>query len=46
MTELEITDIPPLTANQRSLVDMHTVLNIFNVLRGDPQPSATTPLRG
>lgn len=33
--ELEITDIPPLTANERSLVDMHSMLNIFNVLRGE-----------
>jgi signal transduction histidine kinase len=35
MTELEITEIPPLTANERSLLDMHSVLNVFNVLRGE-----------
>lgn len=28
-------EIPPLTANERSLVDMHSVLNVFNVLRGE-----------
>jgi signal transduction histidine kinase len=33
--ELEITEIPPLSTSERSLVDMHSVLNVFNVLRGE-----------
>lgn len=35
MKELEITSIPPLAADEQSLVDLHSVLNIFNVLRGE-----------
>lgn len=35
MTETEITDLPPLKPNERSLLEMHSVLNIFNVLRGE-----------
>lgn len=35
MNELEITEIPPLRPNEQSLLDMHTLLNIFNVLRGE-----------
>jgi signal transduction histidine kinase len=35
MTDIEITGIPPLTAKQRALVDMHSLLNIFNILRGE-----------
>ncbi|MBK8476662.1 MAG: histidine kinase [Opitutaceae bacterium] len=32
MTELEITDIPPLSAGEQSLLDFHTVVNVINVL--------------
>ena len=35
MHEIEITEIPPLEPNQQSLVAMHSLLNIFNVLRGE-----------
>jgi signal transduction histidine kinase len=35
MLELEITEIPPLKPNEQSLLAMHTVLNVFNVLRGE-----------
>lgn len=35
MREIEITDIPPLAAGQRTLVEMHGVLNVLNVLRGE-----------
>jgi signal transduction histidine kinase len=33
--EIEITEIPPLKQNEQSLVVMHTLLNVFNVLRGE-----------
>lgn len=33
--ELEITEIAPLSDGDRSLVDMHSMLNVFNVLRGE-----------
>ncbi len=35
MTEIEITEIPPLKPNELSLLAMHSVLNVFNVLRGE-----------
>jgi signal transduction histidine kinase len=35
MHELEITEIPPLKPNELSLVAMHSLLNVFNVLRGE-----------
>lgn len=35
VTELEITEISPLTEKERSLLEMHSVLNVFNVLRGE-----------
>lgn len=33
MKETEITEIPPLTADEQSLLDLHSVVNILNVLR-------------
>ena len=35
MHEVEITEIPPLTPNEQSLLAMHSLLNVFNVLRGE-----------
>jgi signal transduction histidine kinase len=35
MAEIEITEIPPLKPNEQSLLAMHSVLNVFNVLRGE-----------
>lgn len=35
MREVEITEIPPLKPNERSLLETHSVLNVFNVLRGE-----------
>lgn len=35
MPEIEIRDIPPLTPGQTSLLNMHTVLNVLNVLHGE-----------
>ena len=35
MFEIEITEIPPLKPNELSLLTMHSVLNVFNVLRGE-----------
>lgn len=35
MPEQEITAIPPLDAGQNSLLDMHSVLNVLNVLYGE-----------
>jgi signal transduction histidine kinase len=35
MKELEITDLPPLKPTERSLLNQHSLLNIFNVLRGE-----------
>ena len=35
LTEIEITDIPPLRPDEASLVAMHALLNVFNVLRGE-----------
>jgi len=35
MHEIEITEIPPLKPNELSLVAMHSLLNIFSVLRGE-----------
>ncbi len=35
MHEIEITEIPPLKPNEQSLLAMHTLLNVFNVLRGE-----------
>ena len=35
MTEIEITDIPPLRSGEQSLLAMHSLLNVFNVLRGE-----------
>lgn len=32
MQEIEITEIPPLKPAEQSLLDMHSVLNVFNVL--------------
>lgn len=34
-TEIEITSIPPLSPGEASLVNLHSVLNILNVLRGE-----------
>lgn len=33
--EIEITDIPPLAPGQDSLIEMHSVLNVLNVLSGE-----------
>lgn len=33
MKELEITEIPPLSPGEQSLLDMHSVVNVLNVLR-------------
>ena len=35
MHEIEITEIPPLKPSEQSLLVMHTLLNVFNVLRGE-----------
>lgn len=35
MHEVEIIDLPPLNPNEQSLLEMHSLLNIFNVLRGE-----------
>ena len=35
MHEIEITEIPPLAPNEQSLLSMHSLLNVFNVLRGE-----------
>jgi signal transduction histidine kinase len=35
MYEVEIADLPPLPPNEQSLLEMHSLLNIFNVLRGE-----------
>lgn len=35
MREIEITEIPPLKPNEQSLLETHSVLNVFNVLRGE-----------
>jgi signal transduction histidine kinase len=35
MHEIEITEIPPLKPNEQSLLAMHSLLNVFNVLRGE-----------
>lgn len=35
MREIEITEIPPLQPNEQSLLDTHSILNVFNVLRGE-----------
>jgi signal transduction histidine kinase len=35
MYEVEITEMPPLEPGQQSLLDMHSVLNVLNVLRGE-----------
>ncbi len=35
MNEYEITEIPPLSPGERSLLNLHSVLNIFNVLSGE-----------
>ncbi|MBI5689399.1 MAG: sensor histidine kinase [Verrucomicrobia bacterium] len=35
MHEVEIPDLPPLKPNEQSLLEMHSLLNIFNVLRGE-----------
>jgi signal transduction histidine kinase len=35
MYEVEIADLPPLKPNEQSLLEMHSLLNIFNVLRGE-----------
>ncbi len=35
MPEIEITEIPPLKPNEQSLLVMHSLLNVFNVLRGE-----------
>ena len=32
MTEIEITDIPPLSPGEQSLLDFHSVVNVINVL--------------
>jgi signal transduction histidine kinase len=34
-TEVEITDIPPLSAGETSLLNLHSVLNLLNVLHGE-----------
>ena len=33
--EVEITEIPPLSPGESSLLDMHTLLNVLNVLYGE-----------
>jgi signal transduction histidine kinase len=33
--EVEITEIPPLAPGERSLIDMHSLLNVVNVLSGE-----------
>ena len=33
MHEIEITEIPPLSAGEQSLLDLHSVMNVLNVLR-------------
>lgn len=33
MNEIEITEIPPLSPGEQSLLDMHSVVNVLNVLR-------------
>lgn len=33
MKEIEITDLPPLTPGEQSLLDLHSVINLLNVLR-------------
>ena len=35
MHEIEITELPPLKPNEQSLLEMHSLLNVFNVLRGE-----------
>lgn len=35
LPEIEITEIPPLKPNEQSLLAMHSLLNVFNVLRGE-----------
>lgn len=35
MREIEITEIPPLKPNEQSLLAMHSLLNVCNVLRGE-----------
>lgn len=35
MKEIEITDLPPLGPNEKSLLEMHSMLNVLNVLRGE-----------
>jgi signal transduction histidine kinase len=35
MHEVEIVELPPLKAREQSLLEMHSLLNIFNVLRGE-----------
>jgi signal transduction histidine kinase len=35
MKEIEITEIPPLEPGESSLVDLHSVLNVLNVLHGE-----------
>jgi signal transduction histidine kinase len=35
MTEVEIVALPPLKPNEQSLLELHSLLNIFNVLRGE-----------
>jgi len=34
-SEVEITDIPPLSAGETSLLNLHSVLNLLNVLHGE-----------
>jgi len=33
MKQVEITEIPPLTAGEQSIVDFHSIINVLNVLR-------------
>lgn len=33
--EIEITEVPPLKLGERTLLDMHSLLNVMNVLRGE-----------
>lgn len=35
LPEQEIADLPPLPSDQQSLLEMHSLLNVFNVLRGE-----------
>lgn len=35
VNEIEITEIPPLKPNEQSLLEMHSLLNVFNVLRSE-----------